>query len=103
MARVFENVSPSFSIDPRALAQSFVHETLRQMSAGFEFELQPLMRTKDRSIYGHEYLYRGDRNISWERIDEAVLDYLCRGIAPVSEKAMFINLSHQSLIKIPDD
>lgn len=103
MAQIIENYAPTRSVATRPVGPGFADEWAAPATTGFEFELQPLMRTVDRSIFGYEYLYRGDRSIRWESVDEAVLDFLCKGNAPVSEKAMFVNLSHQSLIDIPGE
>jgi len=72
---------------------------------GVRFELQAIARTTDLSVYGYEFLYRGQVRptsaAGWRDIDAGVLKYL--GAVPLDlDKPSFINLSHESLLAISE-
>lgn len=72
---------------------------------GVRFELQAIANTADLSVYGYEFLYRGEvRPISsaaWVRVDHGVLKYL-GAVSLGLGQPCFINLSHESFMSIPD-
>jgi EAL domain-containing protein (putative c-di-GMP-specific phosphodiesterase class I) len=71
-----------------------------------DFELQAIIATKDSSLYGYEFLYRGQvrptSSAGWTKIDHALVSHLSR-LTVDPALACFVNLSHESLLAIPDD
>lgn len=65
------------------------------------FELQAIARAGDLSVYGYEFLYRGDAeptsSAQWMAVDRAVLRYLAEE-SECDGKPCFVNLSHESLL-----
>lgn len=83
--------------------QSSLHISSAQFRR--RFELQAIVNTSDLRVYGYEFLYRGGvrptSSAGWRIIDQSVLDHLAveggqRG------SVSFVNLSHESLLAIPD-
>lgn len=72
---------------------------------GVRFELQAIAHATDLSVYGYEFLYRGQvRPTSpedWARVDEGVVRYLGEVAVDVGQPC-FINLSHESLLSLPE-
>ena len=69
------------------------------------FELQAIINTSDLRLYGYEFLYRGKirptSSAGWRTIDQSLLNHLgIEGSEPGS--VSFVNLSHESLLAIPD-
>ena len=69
------------------------------------FELQAIASAVDLSVSGYEFLYRGDTRpttaAGWATIDRGVMAYLGM-FALRLDKPCFINLSHQSLLSLPE-
>jgi EAL domain-containing protein (putative c-di-GMP-specific phosphodiesterase class I) len=69
------------------------------------FELQAIVWTRDLSPYGYEFLYRGEERPTtshgWQLVDRAVLEHLGRH-GERAGRPLFVNLSHESLLSIPD-
>jgi len=65
------------------------------------FELQAIARAGDLSVYGYEFLYRGNTkptsSAQWMAVDRAVLRYLAQE-DECDGKPCFVNLSHESLL-----
>jgi len=65
------------------------------------FELQAIARAGDLSVYGYEFLYRGNAkptsSAQWMAVDRAVLRYLAQE-DECDGKPCFVNLSHESLL-----
>lgn len=66
-----------------------------------DFELQPIVRLEDGEVFGHEILYRGKMKMPWVEIDRLVISYLALTKLPAT--AIFVNLSHDGLLSIPDE
>lgn len=70
------------------------------------FEMQAIVSIQDSSLYGYEFLYRGKvrptSSAGWTAIDQALVSHL-RNLELDQARACFINLSHESLLAIPDD
>jgi EAL domain-containing protein (putative c-di-GMP-specific phosphodiesterase class I) len=74
-------------------------------SVGVRFELQAIASAMDLSVYGYEFLYRGQTRptsaADWTSIDEGVLRYLAE--VPLGlDKVLFVNLSHESVLAVPE-
>lgn len=71
-----------------------------------KFELQAIVAIKDSALYGYEYLYRGmvrpTTSAGWTLVDHALVSYLGEEVTAGQECARFVNLSHESLLAIPD-
>lgn len=65
------------------------------------FELQPILRLEDGEIFGHEILYRGERKMPWLEVDRLVVSYL--SLNKLHSASLFVNLSHEGLLDIPDE
>ena len=69
------------------------------------FELQAIANAVDLSVYGYEFLYRGavrpETSADWARVDRGVIRYLSE-IAVGVEQPCFVNLSHESLLALPE-
>ncbi len=69
------------------------------------FELQAIASAVDFSVYGYEFLYRGasrpETPADWARVDEGVIRYLGE-VAVGIEQPCFVNLSHESLLALPE-
>lgn len=73
--------------------------------SGVRFELQAIASAVDLAVSGYEFLYRGDARpttaAGWATIDRGIMAYL--GIFELQlDKPCFINLSHQSLLSLPE-
>jgi len=74
-------------------------------ASGIRFELQAIARADDLSVYGYEFLYRGQvwpsTAAAWTSVDQGVLRYLAAEEQGAG-KPCFINLSHESLLVIQE-
>lgn len=74
-------------------------------ASGVCFELQAIARANDLSVFGYEFLYRGQVRPSsaaaWTSVDQGVLRYLAAEVQGTG-KPCFINLSHESLLVIQE-
>lgn len=72
---------------------------------GVRFELQAIASAVDLTVFGYEFLYRGHVRptsaAGWINIDRGVLRYLGT-VALGLDKPCFINVSHESLLSIPE-
>lgn len=72
---------------------------------GVRFELQAIASAVDLSVYGYEFLYRGrvrpTSAAAWVKVDLGVVRYL-GAVALGLDRPCFVNLSHESLMSIPD-
>lgn len=83
-----------------AAARSHTYEVV-SLDCGLQFHLQPIVRLADGGLFGKEALLRGRHPDAggWTRIDAALVDFLSR--RRVSDRHLFINISHDSLLQIP--
>ncbi|MDO8728537.1 MAG: EAL domain-containing protein [bacterium] len=65
------------------------------------FELQPILRLIDGEIFGYEILFRGEKKIPWLEVDRLVVSYL--SLNQMHSTSLFVNLSHEGLLDIPDE
>lgn len=69
------------------------------------FELQAIANTVDLSVHGYEFLYRGKTwptsPAAWAIVDQGVLRYL-EEVALELDTPCFVNLSHESLLSLPE-
>lgn len=76
-----------------------------KFSGTLAFARQAIVSTIDLIPFGYEYLFRGQTrpatSIGWLRIDQALVHYLSQE-AECTGSACFVNLSHESLLAIPD-
>lgn len=76
-----------------------------QLARKNAFEMQAIVSLSDMRVHGYEFLYRGTPRpvnaLGWRDVDISIVSYLL-GVdsMPVS---CYINLSHDSLLAIPDE
>jgi EAL domain-containing protein (putative c-di-GMP-specific phosphodiesterase class I) len=65
------------------------------------FALQPIVQLRDQSVFAHEMLYRGPaiQNGDWCDVDIAMIE--CFAAQHISDKVIFLNVSHQALVAVP--
>ncbi len=77
---------------------NFLHiQPLRSGQVALPFELQPIVRLSDESVFGYEMLYRGPQGVDWGVVDSTVLEFLA--LCDEDLPTLFVNVDNATLLR----